>query len=212
MSTLQSEAQRRKRNTRLNLIAFSLPCLFLLGMLLLRVTTTSETLASDSQIGFTVPAVTGFLSWLLSFLALFGVKPRRRKTLIAAFFYPLLTALAAMMVTMLALERLQQRAEFDHGPLQQKQADLAIEKAMYFRGKSARHAIELRDYPANFTVDEADYAAAFGEAEHVSPRGYCARVILQKSAHTVRIIGLDHGALPRGSLVRCRADTPAPRW
>lgn len=212
MTILQSEAQRRKRNTRLTLIAFSPLAVFGLGLVLLIATTSSDTLVSDTQASIIGPAAIGFLFWLLGLFALLGVRPRSWKTFAAAFLLPLLTALLAIMVTMLALDRLQERAEFGHGPLRQKQADLAIAEAVYFRGKSGRHEITLRDYPGSFTVDEADYAAAFGDVEKVRPRGRCARVTLQKSAHALRIIGLEHGTLPRGTLVRCRAGTPAPRW
>ncbi|WHU00921.1 hypothetical protein [Sphingomonas sp. NIBR02145] len=212
MTTLQDEVRRRKRNTRLNLIAFSLLCFFGLGAILLRGTATSDTLASDPQVSILGPAALGLLCWLLSLLVLLGIRPRSWKTLVAAFFLSLLTGLGATACTILVLERLQERAEFGHGPLRQKQADLAIAEAVYFRGKSGRYEITLRDYSRSFTVDEADYAAAFGEAEHVRPRGRCARVTLQKSAHALRIIGLERGALPRGTLVRCRPDTPAPSW
>jgi len=212
VTILQSEAQRRKRNSRRNLIAFFPLAFFALGLVLLMATTSSETLASDSQVGILGPAAMGLLFWLLGLLALLGVRPRSWKTLAAVSLVPLLTALLAMMVTMLVLDRLQERAEFGHGPLRQKQADLAIEEAVYFRGKSGRHEITLRDYPGSFTVDEADYAAAFGDVEKVRPRGRCARVTLQKSAHALRIVGLDHGTLPRGSLVRCPPGIAAPRW
>ncbi len=212
MATLQDEARLRKRNTRLSLLACSLPGFFTLVAVLLMGSATSGTLASDPQTSITAPAAIGLLSGLLSLLALLGIRPRSWKTLMPALFFPILTALLAMAATLLALERLQERAEFSHGPLREKQADLAIEEAVFFRGKSGRREIALRDYPARFTVDEADYASAFGEAERIRPRGHCARVTLQKSAHALRIIGLEHGALPRGSLVRCRPGIAAPRW
>lgn len=212
MTTLQDDIRRRKRNHRLCLIAFSLLCFFTLGAVLLRGTATSEILASDPQTSILAPAAIGLLSGLLSLLALLGIRPRSWKTLAPAFFFPILTALLAMAATLLALDRLQERAEFSHGPLRQKQAYLAIEEAVFFRGKSGRHEIALRDYPARFTVDEADYATAFGDVERVHPRGYCARVTLQKSAHALRIIDLERGALPRGSLVRCPPGIATPGW
>lgn len=212
MTTLQDEARRRKRNSRLGLIAFSLLCFFTLVAVLLMGTATSETLASDPRTSIIGPAAIGLLSGLLSLLALLGIRPRSWKTLVPAFFFPILTALLAMAATLLALDRLQERTEFSHGPLREKQADLAIEEAVFFRGKSGRHEITLRDYSRSFTVDEADYASAFGDVERVHPRGYCAHVTLQKSAHALRIIGLERGALPRGSLVRCRPGIAAPRW
>lgn len=212
MTTLQDEARIRKRNARLGLIAFALLCFFTLVTVLLRGAATSEILASDPRTGIIGPAALGLLAGLLSLRTMLGIRPRTWRTRVAAFFLPLLTALLAMAATLLALERLQERAAFSHGPLRQKQADLAIAEAAFFRGKSGRYEITLRDYPRRFPVDEADYAAAFGEAERVRPRGRCARVTLQKSAHALRIIGLERGALPRGSLVRCRAGIAAPRW
>ncbi|MBB4840617.1 hypothetical protein HNP52_003709 [Sphingomonas kyeonggiensis] len=212
MTTLQDEARRRKRNSRLGLIAISPLCFFGLGAVLLRGTATSEILASDPQTSIIGPAAMGLLSWLFSLLTLLGVRPRSWKTLAAAFFLPIFTALLAMAATLLALDRFQERAEFSRGPLRQKQADLAIAEAVFLRGKSGRYEITLRDYSRNFTVDEADYASAFGEAEQVRPRGRCARVTLQKSAHALRIIDLERGALPRGTLVRCPPGIAAPRW
>jgi hypothetical protein len=150
--------------------------------------------------------------------------PRTLRVMTAGFLGSCAVALLACPVTGITLERAHDTIDFMGGPIEEHERDLPIGAALIHHHRGVDYQVWLRDYTVLLEVDESDYLASFGKAEHVRPSGYCVHVTVQSFGKASRIFA-PNLTLPRGSLVRCprpgldrtrqqdgRRQTPATAW
>jgi len=139
----------------------------------------------------------------LCFGVMIGVTPRSVKTVLAAIAWPFVFMLIVFPVSMVALERLHESADFSNAPIERHEGYLTVESASIHRSKGGLSYTVWLAAPVLLTVDPGDYRAAFGDAERVRPEGYCVHVMIETAGKAGRILADPGETLPAGTLVRC---------